>query len=610
MTIRTKGRSVSDLNDHVRRLRNFVPNARAQAILLAPDTSATAPAKFLTDEISFRLPANRPTAPLSTRYGLTNIRLVPYAANTYIATVNTTTNILAALHTANAMQESGDAEWAAPLIEEKKELRSTFNDPLLPNQWHLRNIGSNTAIGIAGNDLNAFPAWDVATGEGVNIAISDEGVETAHPDLAANVRLDLDFDINDNDDDPNPSSNQPHGVACAGVAAARGNNGIGLSGVAPMAGIVGLRLLAYATSDIDEATAIAWKAAEAVPTNQVSINSNSWGPADTGNVLQGPGPLTEAALEYGATFGRGGRGIVYTWAAGNGRGSNDNINKDGYANSPWVIAVGATNSAGRFAYYSEPGAAMFVNAPGGDTDGIYTTDITGSAGLTAGDYSSKFIGTSAAAPAVAGAAALMLQVNPNLTYRDVMHILADTTTKNDPASAGWKTNGGGREFSHDYGFGRVNAFDAVKSAASWQNVPAPAPMIEIGTSFSVAMAIPDNNTTGVTLTLPVLAPQDFVTEHVELETSITHPYRGNLRILLQSPTGMVSEIIKNSFDNGEDYSNWRFRSVAHWGESPSGDWKINVADLAAVNNGSLNSVTLRIRGFIRNVASVDAWELY
>lgn len=604
MMVRTKARGLAELTEHARRLRQSMPNARAQAILNAPDASTSAPEKFLTNQISFRLRADSPTAPLASRYGLTNIQPVPYAADTYIATVDTTTDILAALRIANTMQETGDAKWAAPLIEEKKELRSEFNDPLFPNQWHLKNTGSNTINGVAGNDLNVVPAWDFATGEGVNIAIVDEGVEPTHPDLVANVRADLDYDLIDNDDDPSPLSYLSHGVGCAGVAAARGDNGIGVSGVAPKAGIVGLRLIEGTTVDADEATAIAWKATEALIENRVSINNNSWGPTDDGKVLQGPGPLTEAALQYGATEGRDGKGIVYTWAAGNGRAAKDNINKDGYANSPWVIAVGASSSAGLYSAYSEPGSALLVNAPSSqDSDGIVTTN-------NAGNYRYYFTGTSASAPAVAGVAALMLQINPELTYRDVMHILADTATKNNPADAGWKTNGSGRRFNHDYGFGRVNAFDAVTSAASWQNVPPQVPAIETLTSISVPLVIPDNNTTGVTFTIPVSASPEFVVEHVELETVITHPYRGNLKIDLRSPSGMTSELITKSSDVNADYDHWRFRSVAHWGEAPAGNWQVNIADLTAGNSGSVSAITLRISGYMKSVSGVDDWVLY
>ncbi len=611
LTVHIKAQNLAELTGHAQRLHKSMPNVKAQAILAAPETSTTAPVKFLTSQISFRLSVGRPAAPLAARYGLTDLRPVPYSANTFIATVDTTTDILAGFNTANAMQESGDAEWAAPLIEEQKRPRAAYDDPMLPSQWHLMNIGSNTVQGTAGHDLKAVSAWDLATGDGVNIAISDEGVQTSHPDLTENVRMDLDYDINDDDDDPTPSPNQAHGVACAGVAAARGNNSIGVSGVAPRAGIVGLRLLATAIGDSDEATAMAWKASEIIPQNQVSINSNSWGPNDTGSVLQGPGPLTEAALEYGTTTGRNGKGIVYAWAAGNGRTANDNINKDGYANSPFVIAVGASNSAGTYSYYSEPGAALLINAPSGHySDGIVTTDITGTAGSSTTDYRTNFSGTSSATPVVAGVVALMLQVNPSLTYRDVMHILVDTATINDPASPGWKTNGSGRKFSHDYGFGRVNALDAVTTTAQWENVEAPATIIEVSAALPVPLSIPDNNVSGVTVSIPVMSIPGFVIEHVELESNITHTYRGDLKIQLQSPSAMLSDLVLKSSDAGDNYDHWRFRSVAHWGEEPGGDWQVKISDLAAGDIGVVSSLTLRIRGYIMNTSAIAAWTLY
>src|SRR5690606_7367085 len=168
------------------------------------------------------------------------------------------------------------------------------------------------------NDLRVPTAWDSVTGLGVNIGINDDGVEWNHPDLAENMRLDISYDFNNNDPDPMPNLMVDyHGTNCAGVAAARGNNGIGISGVAPEAGIAGLRLLGAAATDAQEAMSLFWKSDETVPGNQIHVSSNSWGPPDTGSLLDGPGPLTESAIEHGALHGRNGKGIVYVWAAGN-----------------------------------------------------------------------------------------------------------------------------------------------------------------------------------------------------------------------------------------------------------------------------------------------------
>ena len=95
---------------------------------------------------------------------------------------------------------------------------------------------------------------------------------------------------------------------------------------------------------------------------------------------------------------------------------------------------------------------------------MYTTDLTGSGGYNTstfnGDYYNNFGGTSASAPVVSGIVALMLQANPNLTWRDVKHILVDTAVKNDPSDPGWTQNGAGRWVNDRYGFGAVDAHQA------------------------------------------------------------------------------------------------------------------------------------------------------
>ena len=197
--------------------------------------------------------------------------------------------------------------------------------------------------------------------------------------------------------------------------------------------------------------------------NSVDIYSNSWGPYDDGTLQPAP-PEVLAALENGTTNGRNGKGVIYTWAGGNGRNSNDNSNYDGYANSRYVISVAAITNQGVYSGYSEPGANVLVTSPSnGGSDAITTTS-------TNNGYTDNFGGTSSATPLVSGIVALMLEANPNLSWRDVQHVLVNSSDVVDNSSSGWFTNGAGHEFSHDYGFGRINAQSAVALSKTWSNV--------------------------------------------------------------------------------------------------------------------------------------------
>lgn len=466
-------------------------------------------------------------------------------------------------------------------------------------QWHLYNTGQNGAT--AGSDVNVVPVWDSYKGTGVRIAIVDDGLEVSHPDLAPNVDLINSFDFNDNDSDPSPGVDNFHGTSCAGVAAARGNNGIGVSGVAPEATLVGLRLIAAPTTDQQEADAFAYQK------DLIAVKSNSWGPYDTAFGSGGPDVLSQAALEDAATTGRGGKGTVFLWAAGNGNGSGDDSNYDGWANSIHAIAVAAMNDKGRSAYYSEPGANILVCAPSnGGKEGITTTDRTGTSGYNTGEidpdfpdytdtnYTNTFGGTSSATPAVAGVVALMLQANPNLTTRDVQEIMVRSATQNDSFDGDWITNGAGFHFNIKYGAGLVNAQAATTMAKTWTNVAAR--QSHAYTSTAMNLAIPDYNANGASKTFTVPMADNLRLEHVTVHVKATHTYRGNLEWRLVSPSGISVRLARSRFnDTGADLD-WTFMSTHFWGERSVGDWKLQVIDGTVGDVGTLNDATITFYG--------------
>ena len=434
---------------------------------------------------------------------------------------------------------------AEPMLAHQLFHRFVPNDPYFAYnaanpgyQWHLQNTGQNGAT--AASDVNVVSVWDTLKGTGIRIGIVDDGLEVGHPDLAPNVDLANSFDFNDNDNDPSPGATNFHGTSCAGVAAARGNNGIGGSGVAPEATLVGIRLIAAPTTDQQEADAFAYKS------DIISAKSNSWGPYDGAFGYAGPGALSAQALADTATAGRGGKGTVFLWAAGNGNLNGDDSNYDGWANSIYAIAVSAMNDKGRSAYYSEPGANILVCAPSnGGKEGITTTDRTGVLGYNEdggtveypdfadNNYTNTFGGTSSATPAVAGVVALMLQANPNLTARDVQEVLVRSATQNDQFDGDWITNGAGFHFNVKYGAGLVNAQQAVAMASTWTNL---APLQSHNyTAAAMNLAIPDYNGNGVLKTFTVPISDNLRLEHITVHVKATHPNRGNLEWRLISP---------------------------------------------------------------------------
>lgn len=296
------------------------------------------------------------------------------------------------------------------------------NDPLLSNQWNLSKI-------------RATDAWSISTGSpSIIIAILDAGVDSNHPDLQ--YKLVTGYDVADNDNTTNPYGNDYHGTACAGLAAAHTNNGLGIAGVGYNCKIMPIQL-AHSEGLIGNAANF--------------VTGLNWAVAHGADVISFSGhtETSQAVIDalYNAKInGRNGKGCVIIKSAGNESGSG--ITYPG--RQPIVLSVGATDQNDQRISDSSYGPELDVMAP----SEVYTTDISGSSGFNSGDYKSDFLRTSAAAPQVAGVAGLMLAADNSLTEETVRKIICYTA--DDINSPG---------FDNETGWGRINALNAVKSAS-------------------------------------------------------------------------------------------------------------------------------------------------
>ena len=458
---------------------------------------------------------------------------------------------------------------------EQQQKRMRFKrlpeDPLFEDQWHLQNTGQSG--GSAGVDVNVVPAWDMGRlGSEVQIAIVDDGLQYTHPDLADNYIPEDSWDYFDDNPDPYPQGAEDnHGTSVAGVAAARDDGVYCGAGVSYRAGLSGIRLISGPVTDAQEAQSLTHNY------HNNHIYNNSWGPKDDGQRLEGPGTLTMLALQEGINKGRKGLGSIFVWAAGNGRANNDNINYDGYASSRYTIAVGAVDHHGKQTRYSEPGAPMLITAPSsGAGVGVTTTDRLSPDGYnSSGPCTPLFGGTSSSAPLVSGIIALMLEANPELTWRDVQHILIRSTVRNNPENDEWQLNGAGKWINHRYGFGLIDAARAVSLADEWPGT-AQDKSFDSNT-IHVGRHVPAGDPAGISSSFTV--PRDMKLEHVQVIFTASHPYRGDLQIELTSPEGTTSVLAEQRADYSEDYQAWKFMSVRHWGEPSRGKWTLKVADL-------------------------------
>lgn len=485
------------------------------------------------------------------------------------------------------------------------------NDPLFSRQWHLKNTGQSGAGGpaaLAGEDLNIGKAWQLATGTGVQIAVIDDGLDIFHEDLRVVAGKSWDYRTNAYGDPS--SSTSSHGTSCGGLAAAIGNNNLGVTGVAFNARLVGYNLLSATTGAFG---------ADAVTKDLASnhIYTNSYGAADSNGMLAPADELWRDAIRTGISTGRGGKGAIYTWAAGNGA-PEDRSDYDGQANFQGVLAIGALNDQGQRSSYSEPGSNVLVTAYGGEfcgTQTTTTTDVSGAGGYNDGNkpqditgspnYTRCMNGTSAATPQAAGVAALLLETNPALSWRDVRAILARTARKTDPANAGWVNNGGGLHVNHEYGYGAIDALAAVRAAPGWALLPAQKTATQAATLGS-PLAIADNGA-AATSSLTLQGSGIGKLEFVDLAITSNHTNVGDLEITLTSPAGTRStvSVVRDCKDTAANAvtcgaaleAGFTFGIARLMGEAADGNWTLSVRDGRTGETGSVSAWSIRAYGY-------------
>lgn len=549
-------------------------------------------------------------------------------------------------------------------------------DKLRPYQWHLENDGTSffsRNAGVAGEDMNVLAAWqDDEFGVGVSVAVSDTGLDLTQEDLTANLlsgkHRNYDTGVSSAGYVGTPSHyGEAHGTAVSGIISAVGWNNRGGTGIAPQSRLAGFQFL-----DSNQTTAKYVHQAS----GDFDIFNYSYGTGLNADIEDDP--LFIAQLRSGVTTGRSGKGQIYVKAAGNEYDwfcdtltgytgtlclpQNANIPVEN--NSPYWIVVGASNASGVRSSYSNAGSNVWVVAPGGeygDTNpAIVTTDLMGcSQGFsttTAGPYSwnmfeafnssssifttfnpnchytSVMNGSSSATPMVSGVVALMLSANPNLTWRDVKHILAVTADKIDPTSSdsghpesqldlvghvyeqGWVDNQAStpRHFHNWYGFGRVNASAAVAMAKDPTYVLMPA-MVETNPDFDpslghgeagISAAIPNGSAVGVTRTVAINYGTTVI-ESVQVKLSITHPRSGQVGVELTSPQGTKSILlnINNALlhDVGSGGPDADLEVVltthAFYGETATGSWQLKIIDgISDAHTGTLTDWSINLIG--------------
>lgn len=339
---------------------------------------------------------------------------------TYIMEVPAGTDTIAMSAAIAALNDDVDAAY----VDAIGGVALTPDDPDFALQYAMNNTGQ-VAGGVTDADIDAVEAWSIHTGDpgAVTIAIIDSGVDP-HPEYSS--RMVPGQNTNDPSNPTLTTDACPHGTHVTGIAAASGNNGIGVAGVTWGANVMPVRVLDGCSGFVsDLATGIIWAADNGADVLNMSLQYYNLTTAQSQDL--------QNAVNYAH-----GLGAVLAAAAG-----NSNLGGPGVVAYPArlvnVVAVSATDQADMFASFSNYGDQVDICAPGKD---IWST-------WTGGSYRYNF-GTSMATPHVSGAATLLMSYRPGLSNDEVVDVLL--AAADDLGTPGWDNR---------FGRGRLNVFNAL-----------------------------------------------------------------------------------------------------------------------------------------------------
>ena len=457
-----------------------------------------------------------------------DVKLLEQMANDYEMSIVEKNRYMPLWYTLSCVNSSLDPIAAANLFHETKYFEhaepafymyniSQSNDTFYEDQWNLKNRGLDG--GISNIDVNIESAWNITKGGNVVVALIDNGIDMEHPDLEDNI-YDVSFDAVT--ERPQSVVWGGHGTACAGIIGAIQNNGVGVSGVAPECKLMSISfcnvsiLAAYGiyvneASMLANAINVAWNC-------DADVISNSWGGGAESSFI-------DNAISAALTQGRGGLGSVVVFSAGNAEPNGNTRVKYPANSNPDILCVGALspcgerknpNSCDGEQWHSCFGSELDIMAPGVLIPTTYINDSGNSSVVHSegGYYHTAFNGTSAACPHVAGVAALMLKVNPELTVKEVNDLIESTANKvrADLYSYSISPNRTNGTWHNEVGYGLLDAASAVRAAR---------PLMTISDSVKFSSVIGRVEVTGVDVLLENVEIKKSAEVTINAENSIT-----------------------------------------------------------------------------------------
>lgn len=565
---------------------------------------------------------------IATSLGLVREKALAAVANAYVFRVTqaATEN---PIKLANRLSREAAVLMAEPNIVVATAPLYRPQDTLYSRQWHLQNQGGLALDARA--HIAAEAAWDITRGSrSVVIAIPDDAFDLNHPDLQGLGKIVAPLDLKHRDSLPIPvEAAENHGTAVAGIALAE-ETGSGVVGVAPGCSLMPIQTTGFLDDESIEQL-FEWAIAQGA-----AVISCSWSPA----AVYFPLSLRQRnAITRAATQGRNGKGCVIVFSAGNAnRPTNGKVEErgwprnalrgltdwlGGFAIHPDVITVTACTSLNQKAVYSNWGPQVSVAAPSNNAPpvmalpdvgsvqpgppvkialkgrGIVTCDRTGAAGYEGGDYTDSFGGTSSACPIVAGVAALVLSVNPDLEAWEVKRLLQETADKivddgPDPQLGLTYGRYDNKGHSFWFGYGKVNAHRAVQAAQA-RRFSSRQLSRAVTASSDIPLTIPDNGSRSSSLNLDA----DGRLQDIQIQVEIEHEFLGDLSLTLIAPDGQSTLLQGRTLGRQT-----RLRTTYTLNTTPAlrwllnrpvqGRWQLQLVDHALANTGQLRRWQLTV----------------
>ena len=481
-------------------------------------------------------------------------------------------------------------------------LLSLFFSNIVCYPFYIENTGAE--YGIAGEDIKVVPVWKLGlSGKGINIRFIGSGFNETNPCIKSKFIPDKSYNYHS-------QSRKSEIIGTSVVAATLGDWNVSLveGEDKPIYGIANSSRFAFTVPSYENGSIKEYfdsirrySEDDDIIVDFVTSGSFNWSGQERIYYKRRDREVN-AFIKDKAGLGRKYKGTIiiapsYT--------IDGNMKKSNSIFEPFdeAFLIGASDYIGGPSYHTYYSTATLVNAPiMGNGDLSYYRYYPLINFAAPNNYPNQLYYYPFSCSIVAGAVALLLENNPDLSYRDVQYILALSASKNDPTHPFWIKNAAGYEYNPIYGFGRINVVEAIRISEYWTSAYLPSCSLYSSEYKDVHLEVPYARTGKLELEFDIHTINNYAfTESVQFRFNLSTPIISMLRIIVKSPSGTKSEILKPDakFPSGStnEYAKDEYQILTRcfFGENPNGKWKVTIIDSSFTKGKTLNHASLVVK---------------